>query len=269
MTTRRTVLGWAIAPLLRSASLPEQSAAIVLGRSFPDPAISYLFLDAASGRVICSRWIDPGKRIPVGSLVKPFTALAYGETRNFQFPTVVCKSEESRCWLPQGHGRIDLKTAIAHSCNAYFLELAANVDREALDAVARRFSLNSPDLGSGPATLIGLGTMWRISPLSIAQAYIELTARSAEPGVGTLLAGMALSAKLGTGRGAGPGAYVKTGTAPCLDELRHAGDGFAIALYPTSAPRFALLVRAHGVPGAQAAVVCGRMRRALASGAGW
>jgi len=158
---------------------------------------------------------------------------------------------------------MELKTAIAHSCNAYFLELASGVQREALDSVTQRFSLNSPDLGSGPATLIGLGTMWRISPLSIAHAYLELFARSVEPGVSRLLAGMALSAKSGTGRGAGAGAYVKTGTAQCLDELKHAGDGFAIALYPTSVPRFALLVRVHGVPGAQAAGVCGRMRKAL------
>jgi len=264
MTTRRTLLGWAIAPLVRSASLPEQSAAIILERGFPDPAISYLLLDAASGRVICSRWVHAGEPVPVGSLVKPFTALAYGATHNFQFPTIACKGEESRCWLPQGHGQVQLKTAIAHSCNAYFLELASGVEREALDTVTRKFSLNSPEQGSGPATLIGLGAMWKISPLSMALAYLELAARSAEPGVSTLLAGMALSAKLGTGRGAGAGAYVKTGTAQCLDELRHAGDGFAIALYPTSAPRFALLARVHGVPGAQAASVCGRMRKALA-----
>jgi cell division protein FtsI/penicillin-binding protein 2 len=266
--TRRTILGCAIAPLVRSASLPEQSAAIVLERGFSDPAISYLLLDAMSGRAICSRWAHAGEPVPVGSLVKPFTALAYGATHNFQFPVVICKGEESRCWLPRGHGRMELKSAIAHSCNAYFLELASGVEREALDSEARKFNLNSPDLGSGPATLIGLGAMWRISPLSIALAYLELSARSAEPGVSTLLAGMALSAKLGTGRGAGAGAYVKTGTAQCLDELRHAGDGFAIALYPTSAPRFALLVRVHGVPGAQAAAVSGRMRKALC-GAGW
>jgi cell division protein FtsI/penicillin-binding protein 2 len=262
--TRRTILGCAIAPLLRSASLPDQSAAIILERGFPDPGISYLLLDATSSRVICSRWVKPDEPLPVGSLVKPFTALAFGATHNFQFPAFTCKGEESRCWLPQGHGSMELKTAIAHSCNAYFLELASGVQREALDSVTQRFSMNSPDLGSGPATLIGLGAMWRISPLSIAHAYLELTARSSEPGVGSLLSGMALSAKSGTGRGAGAGAYVKTGTAQCLDELRHAGDGFAIALYPTNTPRFALLVRVHGVPGAQAASVCGRMRKALA-----
>jgi cell division protein FtsI/penicillin-binding protein 2 len=260
---RRSILGCAIAPLLRSASLPEQSAAIILELGFPDPASSYLLLDAADGRAICSRWMDVDEPIPVGSLVKPFTALAYGQTHKFQFPTIVCKGEQSRCWLPQGHGRMELRTAIAHSCNAYFLVLASSVDRAALDGVTQKFSLNSPDLGSGPATLIGLGSMWRISASSLANAYIELAARSAEAGVSTLLSGMALSAKLGTGRGAGAGAYVKTGTAPCLDELKHAGDGFAIALYPTSAPRFALMVRVHGVPGAQAASVAGRMRKAL------
>jgi hypothetical protein len=268
MIARRTFLGWAIAPLARSATLPEQSAAIILEHGFPGLGVSYLLLDATSGRVICSRWTHAEEPVPVGSLVKPFTALAFGATHNFQFPAVACRGEESRCWLPKGHGPMELKTAIAHSCNAYFLELASGVQREALDIVTQRFSLTSPDMGSGPATLIGLGAMWRISPLTIAAAYVELLARSAEPGVNTLLAGMALSSKLGTGRGAGAGAYVKTGTAQCLDELRHAGDGFAIALYPTSAPRFALLVRVHGVPGARAATVCGRMRKALC-GAGW
>jgi Penicillin binding protein transpeptidase domain len=263
MISRRSILGCAIAPLVRSASLSDQSAAIVLDRGFPDPATSYLFLDAVSGRTICSRWVDPDKPIPVGSLVKSFTALAYGQTHNFQFPTVVCQGEESRCWLPQGHGRMDFKNAIAHSCNAYFLELAADVDRDALTAVSQRFAINAPDPGSAPATLIGLGSMWRISPSSIAQAYVELASRSSEPGVGTLLSGMALSAKSGTGRGAGAGAYVKTGTAPCVDKLTHAGDGFAIALYPTGAPKRALLVRVHGVPGAQAASLCGRMRKAV------
>src|SRR5258708_9177431 len=129
MMTRRTILGVEVAPLMRPAVLPEQSAAIVLQRGFPDPGVSYLLLDAASGRLICSRWDHPDEPIPVGSLVKPFTALAYGATRNFRFPAVICKGEQTRCWLPQGHGRMELKTALAHSCNAYFLEVAAGNTR--------------------------------------------------------------------------------------------------------------------------------------------
>jgi cell division protein FtsI/penicillin-binding protein 2 len=158
---------------------------------------------------------------------------------------------------------MDISAAIAHSCNAYFLELAGEVKPEALAAVTQRFGLSAPPPGYDAAALIGLRGNWRVSPFAIARAYSELAARSFEPGVQQMLAGMALSARLGTGRGAGPGAYVKTGTAPCTHLSKGAGDGWVIALYPTVAPRFILLLGVHGVPGAQAAFVCGKMRRAL------
>lgn len=256
MITRRTILGLAATVPLRGASLPEQSAALVLERAFPDPDVSYLLLDARIGRSIASRWTHIDDPAPVGSLVKPFTALAYGETHDFRFPAYICTGD--RCWLPQGHGRMDIVKAIAHSCNAYFLEMAEDVDREAIESVAEKFGLPTP-LAITPPALIGLGGIWQISPLAIARAYIELVNRS----VDTVLAGMALSSRSGTGRGVGPGAYVKTGTAVCIHDSHRSGDGHVIAIYPIAAPRHALLVSVHGVPGAQAAYVCGRMRSAL------
>ncbi|HEV2689326.1 MAG TPA: penicillin-binding transpeptidase domain-containing protein [Bryobacteraceae bacterium] len=264
MITRRAILNsLAVSPLLRSASLPDQSAAIVLDRAFPDPGVSYLLLDAPSGRVIASRWEHPEEPAPVGSLVKPFTALAYGETHDFRFPVFTCQGDVSHCWLPQGHGRMEITTAIAHSCNAYFLELARDVKPEALESVTCRFSVNPPEPWSLPPALIGLHGSWKILPLAIARAYSELAKRSIEPGINEVLTGMALSARFGTGRAAGKGAYVKTGTAPCIHAEHQAGDGYVIALYPTDAPRYTLLVRVHGVPGAVAAVTCGRMRARL------
>ena len=263
MITRRAILGCAVAPLFGGESLPEQSAGIVIERGFPDPGISYLLVAAANGRLIGSRWQHPGNPVPMGSLVKPFTALAYGEAHGFRFPEFVCEGERSRCWSPQGHGRMRIVTAIAHSCNAYFLRLAEAVKLEAIERVAQRFGINPPDRESDAAALIGLGESWQVAPLAMARAYLELTARSSEPGIGEVLAGMALSAKSGTGWGIGSGAYAKTGTAPCMHELRHRGDGYAMAMYPIGAPRSALLVRVHGAPGAQAAVVCGRMRKAM------
>jgi cell division protein FtsI/penicillin-binding protein 2 len=160
---------------------------------------------------------------------------------------------------------MEINTAIAHSCNAYFLELARDVAPEALGSVVQRFGLSAPDPRLDPSMLIGLGTGWRISPFAIARAYSELIARSFDPGVREILAGMVLSGQSGTGRGVGRGAYVKTGTAPCSHESKEggdgSGDGYVIALYPTSAPRVNLLVRVHGVPGAAAAWVCGKMRQ--------
>jgi hypothetical protein len=261
MLTRRTILSLAASPLLRAASLPDQSAAIVLEHAFPDAGVSYLLLETATGRVIASRWDHPEAAAPVGSLVKPFTALAYGETHDFHFPVYNCGGDD--CWLPQGHGRMTITTAIAHSCNAYFLNLARDVQPDALESVARRFNLPAPDPWSLPPALIGLHGSWRIPPLTIARAYSELATRSAGPGVPEMLTGMALSARSGTGRAAGNGAYVKTGTALCIHEPHKMGDGFTITLYPTDAPRYTLLVRVHGVPGAVAASTCGRMRAAL------
>ena len=139
--------------------------------------------------------------------------------------------------------------------------IGSTLVEDALRTVLERFGLSAPEAGAGAATLIGLGTGWRISPFAIARAYSELIARSTDPGVRELLAGMALSARSGTGRGVGAGAYVKTGTAPCMHQSREAGDGYVIALYPMDAPRFNLLVRVHGVPGAKAAWTCGKIRR--------
>jgi hypothetical protein len=39
-----------------------------------------------------------------------------------------------------------------------------------------------------------------------------------------------------------------------------------IALYPAADPEFTLLVRVHGVRGAEAAVTCGKMLRAIREG---
>jgi hypothetical protein len=245
--TRREVL-----ELAAAASLPEQSAGIAIDRAFPDPNVAYLLMDCATNREICSRWTHPRDPVRVGSLVKPFTALAYGATHRFRFPAFTCLGSAANCWLPQGHGRMEIGSAIANSCNAYFLELASNVSREELDSVAKRFGLSAPSPDADAAALIGLGTGWQISPFAIAHAYSELIARSADPGVNQLLAGMALSGQSGTGRGVGRGAYVKTGTA--------ANDGYVVALFPSDSPKFNLLVRVHGVTGAKAAWVCGKMR---------
>jgi len=245
---------------LAAGSLPEQSIALLLDRSFPGHRLSYILLDAPSGRLICSRWNNAGQAIPMGSLVKPFTAFAYGRTHGFSFPEFNCKGAQDRCWLPQGHGRVGLAEAIAYSCNAYFLALAATLSPDVLASVAQEFSLKPPDPGADAPSLMGIGAQWTNSPESIVRAYAELRARSTEPGIREIIQGMSLSAKRGTGRGVGPGALAKTGTALCLHTPHYAGDGYVVALFPSDGPRYALLLRVEGVPGAEAAVTAGRMR---------
>ncbi len=232
----------------------------VIDREVPQADVSYLLLDARTREPLASRWTNADRAIPVGSLVKPFVALAAIEAGTAP-AHLHCGGEADQCWLPKGHGDLALSGAISHSCNAIFLKLAARVPAEALEHVCRRYSLPDPGDESA-ATRIGLGGNWRIPPSALATAYLELVARKSDAGVPQILAGLRGAAREGTARALGIAALAKTGTAPCskLDH-RHAGDGFTIALFPPEAPRYLLLVRVHGVPGAQSAKTAGRIAK--------
>jgi cell division protein FtsI/penicillin-binding protein 2 len=198
--------------------------------------------------------------------VKPFTALAYGEHHEFRYPTHTCQGTATGCWLPRGHGDVDLSSAIAYSCNSYFRVLTAKMTAAEVSPTAVRFGLEAPAPETAGPALAGLGNRWLISPLSMARAYLELVRRRDQPGVREVLAGMALSAKQGTGAEVDralpfPDALVKTGTAPCTHSKRAPGDGFTIVLAPPDDPRILLMVRVHGVPGARAAKIAGQMLR--------
>lgn len=83
-----------------------------------------------------------------------------------------------------------------------------------------------------------------------------------------ILDGMALSARHGTGAEVHralsfPDALVKTGTASCTHSPHSPGDGFTVVLMPADDPQILLMVRVHGVPGAQAAKTTGQMLRRI------
>jgi cell division protein FtsI/penicillin-binding protein 2 len=266
------------------APLNQQSIALLLERKFPQPEVEYILVDARSGDVLSSRWAGADDPAPLGSLVKPFTALAYGEEHHFLFPEVECHGKVDRCWLPRGHGHIGLVQAVAQSCNAYFLSLASGMKASSVAAVLRRYSIY--DLGEKvpPESLVGLGSGWKMSPVRMLRAYIELVRRRDQPGVSEVIRGMQISELSGTGAAVGAAlrknggtALTKTGTAPCVhrandtvedDEQKKsfAGDGYVITLYPSVDPKFGLMVRLHSAPGAKAAEVAGKILRAIADG---
>jgi len=249
-------------------SLFTQSAVLVLEREFSSSDISYLLFDARTGTLLSSRWEDSAKPIPLGSLVKPFTALAYGETHDNQFPSHICHGEASGCWQVRPHGKLDLVSAISVSCNSYFRALAENLTGERLIPIANRFGLDPPNPALSGPPLMGLGDRWPIAPLKMARAYLELYRRRDQPVVRDILAGMAQAARSGTGKGVGQAlkhadALVKTGTAPCTHAHAAPGDGFVIAMVPANQPELLLFVRVHSVPGATASITAGRMLRRL------
>ncbi len=250
----------------RQASFFAQSAAQILENQFPSRDISFLLLDARRGDVIASRWDQPGGPIPLGSLVKPFTALAYGEQHGFRYPSHNCRGTATGCWRLGGHGEIDLTSAIAYSCNSYFRLLTAGMHASDVSPTALRFGLEPPARQSSGAALAGLGPEWQMSPLRMARAYVDLAREREQPGMRQIVAGMAESARQGTGMEVDralrfPSALVKTGTAACTHSPHAPGDGFTIALFPADDPKVLLMVRVHGVPGAQAARTAGQMLR--------
>lgn len=224
--TRREALVYGL-----TSTLPDESTARLLEREFARPDLSYLLLSFPSRRVIAARWPDSERAIPIGSLVKPFVAYAHGSP----FP-----------------GKLPL--AIAQSSNAYFLNLARNVQ----PAKLLELGLVAP-IGATSETWIGLGEAWRIPPKVLLNAYCNLLTRAPRE----ILQGMRLSAKVGTAHEIRCDAYVKTGTAPCHHARKTAGDGYAIALYPAPAPSFALLTGLDGAPGSHAARVSGEMLRRI------
>jgi cell division protein FtsI/penicillin-binding protein 2 len=245
-------------------SLFAQSAAQILDREFSHSGASYLLLDARSGALLASHWENYEKPIPLGSLVKPFTAMAYAAAHEYRYPIYVCQGKASGCWQDQPHGKLDIIAAVSVSCNSYFRRLAQSVTSEQLQPVTQSFGLEAPDAAITSAVLIGLGEQWRIAPLHMARAYLELYDRRKQPGVRELLGGMKQSARQGTGAAVGRAlqqtdALVKTGTAPCTHSLWAPADGFVIALVPAERPEILLMVRVHSVAGAKAAETAARM----------
>jgi cell division protein FtsI/penicillin-binding protein 2 len=267
-----------------------QAASAMLDRSFPSAKIEYLLLDAQSKQTIALRWPHSETPVPVGSLLKPFVALAYGQLHSGsasseslllgKFPVVHCHGRSDGCWRAGGHGSLGLERALAESCNAYFLALARDISAsssgvDAIDRVSTSYGLPAPPRPgsnanfSGPGAsrmMIGVTPDWRISPMALADAYATLATQSNSETVNLVLTGMKMAAWPGgtaarIGRHPG-GVLAKTGTAPCVQGPERCianGDGLVVVLAPAENPRLLLLVRQRGTTGAQTAEVAGRM----------
>jgi len=281
-----------------SSSLYGQAASALLNRNFPSDRVEYLLLDLRTRQTLAVRWPNAELPIPVGSLLKPFVALAYGEVHmgaysspSRQFPVLHCRGRRDGCWREGGHGSVALEQALAESCNAYFLALARDLSASingpgagsggglaAIDHVSAAYGLPVPPTDSVtrqgelriPRMLIGVTPEWRVSPIALARAYATLAAQSQSGFAGRLFSGMRLAARSGgtaskVGRHPG-GVLAKTGTAPCVPGAYPGsgrcvanGDGLVVVLTPAENPDLLLLVRQRGTTGAQTAEVAGQM----------
>lgn len=69
--------------------------------------------------------------------------------------SVRCGGTHTLCWLPRGHSRLGI--ALAQSCNAYFLALAAELNRDRALSVFHSLGLAGPGGNFDVPTAIGLG----------------------------------------------------------------------------------------------------------------
>ncbi len=93
---------------------------------------------------------------PPGSTFKLITAIAAQEAGIEPSHRVTCRGSlwyggvEFNCWKKEGHGTLDMRGAIKHSCDVYFWDLAQRIDIDKLAEVANRFGLGLPhDIGLG------------------------------------------------------------------------------------------------------------------------
>ncbi len=82
---------------------------------------------------------------PPGSTFKVVSAIAAQETGVKTSQTAYCSGKVwygnryFHCWKRGGHGTLDMKGAIKHSCDVYFYEIAKKLEVDVLADVARKF----------------------------------------------------------------------------------------------------------------------------------
>lgn len=286
-------LGLGLAAGLGAAEGPGLGDRLLGGR-----AGLLLAMEPATGRLLL-RTDRRGFRgpLPIGSLVKPFTLVAWSRRHPVaDAPVAHCSpGGPPRCWFVPGHGRVDLPRSLEVSCNHYLGELAGGLRPGDLDATLRDFGLDPPlDELSAEAHQqagVGLGEAVRYEPQAVLEAYVALLAggrrfRAARRHpvflgrvpldaavAGVLDRGLAASAWRGTGKGAraalpGVELLTKTGTAVRLDARGRALDrgtsAWFVGLAPRAAPRLAVLVHLEAGTGSHdAAPLGGRLLAAL------
>ena len=111
---------------------------------------------------------------PPGSTIKTLTALSALENdiSNTRF-TVECKGymdlhgERFHCWKKEGHGFVNMRKGIKHSCDVFFYEVARKLGIDRLSETAKKFGLGSTVLTGIKEEKAGVvpNTKWKLQQL--------------------------------------------------------------------------------------------------------
>lgn len=197
----------------------------------------------------------PDAPLRAGSLQKPFVAKAWAQAHEGLAPPVLACTGGDACWFRAGHGRLDLGSALARSCNAYFQTLALDTPPEALRGVfLGEGFLAAPLSASGAIGLPDGHPPVTIRPSRLLEAYARLASQpwaAGEPLRAALLQGLREGALSGTASGVGHrGFLAKTGTVPSPEGHPGRTVGLALVVDPSG---FAVLARRTPGTGREAA----------------
>lgn len=236
-------------------------------------------LASATGRPLAQAG-DGTTPLPPGSALKPLWALAWleagpdrgGSSWRCEGALVDAQGQRHLCWLPGGHGRVDLPQALGRSCNLVALRwgqsLGPRLQRQALARCG--WPGGQPGGGRGPlgpSLTLGEGPASWVSAQDLAKWALDwarggpawASRASATLVRSGLLAGTAPSGTAHAAAGLPGGVAAKTGTVPWGPTPQTLGWCWGFA--PFDRPQVAFAVRVPGQGGRDAAPLVGRLLR--------
>lgn len=129
-----------------------------------------------------------------GSTFKMVVALAALEagvirpdTKIFCGGHIMMGSHRFHCWKASGHGNVDLKEALMHSCDIYFYEVARRTGIDKIAAMAKRFGFGMPTGINLPGEKSGLMPTRRWKELILGEQWLQGDTYNAGIGQGYVL----------------------------------------------------------------------------------
>jgi stage II sporulation protein D len=248
----------------RRAPEPQRSGAAAINSD----RAAILVMDLPSGRslsvvqpdLIATRLL-PGSVLKIATLIAALESGVISPTTTFTCRRrVTVDGRELVCAHPDLGRPMTPAEALAHSCNDFFVSIAARLPRERLSAATTALGLGPVSAGASvPLAAVGLDGI-EATPEQLLRALV----RAIDPSAGVrlrpetravLLEGLRGAARYGTARAIGDrgiDALAKTGTAPMPGGGYH---GLALAVSPSARPSRAVVVVMPGGSGADAAAV--------------
>ena len=248
---------------LRGATPPGPPQAIAqavqAGLKYRDGVVLLWQVDGNSHWVLGNGQLLEKKFLP-GSLMKLITAeaaLRQGVDQHYR-----CEGHQDwpegrqDCWIPKGHGNLDLPKALALSCNLYFSKLGDRLGWDPLLAVLAEYQLTpNPTLSRNAESLrkfaIGEAEEFSVTPKTVARFWQQYLKQIEQPKFQAIREGLSRAATEGTAKaaaGLGLPLLAKTGTAEAVGES-YKTHGWFLGAYPADHPQWAVMIflkNAHG-----------------------